>query len=348
MIRRPPAKDVSKVEFNCESVVDSFATKGYVVLNQFFSSKLTKLMTVECQALFSQHQSISHKYQGSTISSCILEPMNNTGRTNLQIYQTDTVNVNQQKYRKARISRSPVNSKDTSASEDILNRVVFSKALKTILQNILGDDVYLLNEQYIVKPPMHHSANETKYSQGGEKNTAFKWHRDYDSLKDVCKNSLYPYVSVWVALNDMTIRNGCLFILPKDVEEEFRSQNDSMNVYDVSLEALQGTKGANSRKYFVPLSLKEGDVCILSHDVWHCSPPNTTEAFRRAFMPQYSSAPIYYDDDIKVSDALLLRRKKRKRGDASALVTCNFTHGPADDAIKPEGKKKLVASAVKL
>ena len=65
-------------------------------------------------------------------------------------------------------------------------------------------------------------------------------------------------------------------------------------------------------------------------------------------MPQYSSAPIYYDDDIKVSDAFLLRRKKRKRGDSSAVVTCNFTHGPANGAIKLEGKKKLVASAVKL
>ena len=96
--------------------------------------------------------------------------------------------------------------------------------------------MYLLNEQYIIKPPLNDPINEAKNLQGGEKNTAFQWHRDYDSLKDICRNSLYPYVSVWVALGNMNLHNGCLFVLPKDVESEFRSQKNSMNVYDVSLE----------------------------------------------------------------------------------------------------------------
>ena len=132
MIRRRPTKAVSKVEFDCENIVDTFANKGYVVLNQFFSSKLTKLLAVECQALFSQRQKMSHK---TAVSSCILEPMNNTCETKLPTDQNNDVKVNQRKYSEARISRSPVHSKDINAVEDILNRVVFSESLKTVLKS---------------------------------------------------------------------------------------------------------------------------------------------------------------------------------------------------------------------
>ena len=86
----------------------------------------------------------------------------------LQTDQNNDVKVNQRKYRKARISRSPIHSEDINAIEDILSSVVFSESLKTVLKQILGDDVYLLNEQYIIKPPLNYPINETKNSQGVE------------------------------------------------------------------------------------------------------------------------------------------------------------------------------------
>ena len=76
------------------------------------------------------------------------------------------------------------------------------------------------NEQYILKPPCR---NKTMRN-GSDKTTAFQWHRDYDSVKDKCRNSLYPYVSVWIALNDMTLNNGCLFILTKHLERDFNRE----------------------------------------------------------------------------------------------------------------------------
>ena len=56
-------------------------------------------------------------------------------------------------------------------------------------------------------------------------------------------------------------------------------------------------------KYFKPILLNKGDVCILSNDVWHCSVPNTTNDFRIAYMPQYSSGIICYDDDAHDTSA---------------------------------------------
>ena len=132
---------------------------------------------------------------------------------------------------------------------------------------------------------------------------------------------MYPYVSVWIALNDMTLKNGCLFILPKYLEDEFKQKKNKLNIYNVTLNELLKSTPKNKNdddedgnlfdndnndfkdKYFKPILLNKGDVCILSNDVWHCSVPNTTNDFRIAYMPQYSSGIICYDDDAHDTSA---------------------------------------------
>uniref|UniRef100_A0A383VSD0 Uncharacterized protein n=1 Tax=Tetradesmus obliquus TaxID=3088 RepID=A0A383VSD0_TETOB len=70
--------------------------------------------------------------------------------------------------------------------------------LLQLLQAALGSTAVLLyNEQYIIKPP---------HSRG----SAFGWH--YDS--QWCDKQYSPYLSLWVALDDMTAENGCLVVLP--------------------------------------------------------------------------------------------------------------------------------------
>ena len=58
-------------------------------------------------------------------------------------------------------------------------------------------------EQYIIKPPHCNS------------DAAFQWH--FDSQYAVSTGravSHSPYLSLWVALDDMTASNGCLVVLP--------------------------------------------------------------------------------------------------------------------------------------
>lgn len=77
-----------------------------------------------------------------------------------------------------------------------------SKQLQRLLQDCLGSQTLLLyNEQYIIKPP--HS-----------KRSSFSWH--YDS-KDCCMEQgvrYSPYLSLWLAIDDMTADNGCLVVQP--------------------------------------------------------------------------------------------------------------------------------------
>jgi hypothetical protein len=70
-----------------------------------------------------------------------------------------------------------------------------------VLQAALGSTTVLLyNEQYIIKPPC---------SSG----SAFGWHYDSQQCSAQCDVQYSPYLSLWIALDDIA-ENGCLLILP--------------------------------------------------------------------------------------------------------------------------------------
>ena len=71
-----------------------------------------------------------------------------------------------------------------------------------------------------------------------------------------------PYISVWIALDDITAQNGAL-----------------------SLESL----GASLRS--TP-HLSAGSLILFRSNVWHYSAPNASQNTRRILYVQYSSKPI--------------------------------------------------------
>lgn len=74
--------------------------------------------------------------------------------------------------------------------------------LHSLLHAILGEHVYLYNDQYIFKP-------------AGSSESAFMWHRDSEGCSAEGGDCTYtPYISLWVALDDMTDDNGTLTVLP--------------------------------------------------------------------------------------------------------------------------------------
>lgn len=65
--------------------------------------------------------------------------------------------------------------------------------------------IYLFNEQYIVKPPK-------------TPNSWFAWHQDMQEQMTMMEFSsaqpLPKYVSVWIPLDDISEKNGPLWVLP--------------------------------------------------------------------------------------------------------------------------------------
>lgn len=166
--------------------------------------------------------------------------------------------------------------------------LLFNSHLTMLVQHVLGHGAVLFNDQYIVKP----CYNPTSTS------SAFSWHRDSDWCRHLEDVGYSPYISVWVALDDMTLDNGCLAIRPGS-HNNTHNNDDSNRVGEDTV--AEG--GVN----WVQLLVRAGTAVIMSDMVEHGSGPNTTKYSRRAWMPQFSKHPLVYKaENVPVSLAVPL------------------------------------------
>ena len=150
-----------------------------------------------------------------------------------------------------------------------LERFLFSDLMSEILQPVLGPDVYLFLELFIVKWP--------------RTGIPFAWHQDSGYL---IRQPHKPYVSLWCALDDMTEENGALSVLPFSRAE---SREVVEHQKDKKVNDLVGYRGSDPG---VVLSVPSGSIIVLSSLTFHCSGANITDKPRRAFLASYSPEPI--------------------------------------------------------
>lgn len=157
--------------------------------------------------------------------------------------------------------------KDSKAMQDL----IFSQQLEEITKKILGEDVFLFLEQFVVK--------------GADKRTRFSWHQDSGYLDFEHR----PYLSIWCPLDDVTEENGTVYLLPyKDAGVKDRIDHK----LDTDTNDKVGYFGDNPG---VPAVVKAGDVALFSSTCFHKSGPNLTDKPRRVLLLQYSAEPILKD-----------------------------------------------------
>ena len=80
---------------------------------------------------------------------------------------------------------------------------LFSELMQGVTQALLGDDVYLFHEQWVVKGP--------------EQGMKFAWHQDSGYVKFRDPGTQHaPYLTCWCALDDMSAANGTIYVLPHE------------------------------------------------------------------------------------------------------------------------------------
>ena len=77
-----------------------------------------------------------------------------------------------------------------------LREFLFSDTMAEICAATLGDDAYLFWEQYVIK--------------AGDPDTSFAWHQDSGYVHEDHE----PYLTCWIALDDVTEENGSVYLLP--------------------------------------------------------------------------------------------------------------------------------------
>lgn len=152
---------------------------------------------------------------------------------------------------------------------------VLSDLMADICRATVGDNAYLFFDQYVVK--------------GAEKGMKFSWHQDSGYVDAQHK----PYVSCWCALDDMTIENGTIYVLPydragtKDIVTHKREEGST---------DLVGYHGSDPGD---PCIVPAGSIVAFSSTLFHRSGFNTTPNWRRSYLVQYSPEVIMAKDGTK-------------------------------------------------
>lgn len=158
--------------------------------------------------------------------------------------------------------------KDSEPMQDL----IYGKEMEEITRKVLGEDVFLFLEQYVVK--------------AADKGMTFSWHQDsgYVDIKHE------PYLSIWCPLDDVTEENGTVYLLP------YKELGTDKRIEHTLQEGTNDKIGYFGDNPGVPAVLNAGDVALFSSTCFHRSGSNKTNKSRRVLLLQYSSEAILKED----------------------------------------------------
>ncbi|MDE0660344.1 MAG: phytanoyl-CoA dioxygenase family protein [Gammaproteobacteria bacterium] len=151
---------------------------------------------------------------------------------------------------------------------------VYGDLMRDITTALLGETVFLFNEQWVVK--------------GAEQGMKFAWHQDsgYVNFRDP-GNTHRPYLTCWCALDDMTRENGTISVMPHD---RVSSQATVFaHRHEPGSNDLVGYEGDDPG---VLVEMPAGSVAVFTSTSLHKSGANTTPRLRRAYLTQYTREPL--------------------------------------------------------
>lgn len=165
----------------------------------------------------------------------------------------------------------------------LIHQILSHKNIVNVLTNLLGPNVKCMQSMLFVKAP----------GKAGQ-----SWHQDeyYIPTRDC------SLIGAWIAIDDATIENGCLWIIPGSHKPSFirrRIVNNSPDYADVdTVDVSEYRKGD-----MVPVEVKSGSVVFFNGYTLHSSLKNrTVDFFRMALVNHYMRAEsmLPWDQDGKL------------------------------------------------
>lgn len=157
-----------------------------------------------------------------------------------------------------------------------LGDFLFSHLMAEVCRATLGDAVYLLWDQYVVKC----AGLEREYT----------WHQDGGCIAHEHR----PYMICWCALDDVTVESGTLHILPfsrAGVRHRVEHRRDEKTNQPV------GYFGDDPGVAVVALA---GSIAVYSSLSFHRSGPNISTNIRRSYLIQYTAEPLMNADGTRL------------------------------------------------
>lgn len=141
------------------------------------------------------------------------------------------------------------------------NLAINHQGIRDLVENIFSDHAVCDNVSYMAKPP--------------RVGAVVPWHQD---------NAYYfltpdDALTVWIALDDSTIKNGCLRIVPQSHKHGV-IEHGPTGVRGISY----GIKKVVDPKSEVAIELNRGDASLHHCNLFHSSHPNTSDRPRRGLV----------------------------------------------------------------
>lgn len=156
-----------------------------------------------------------------------------------------------------------------------LQEFLFEGTMVDVAASLIGPIVLFFLDLFVVKPP--------------EVGLPMAWHQDGGY---VMGHPHDPYVSLWVALDDMTADNGALWVLPRDrqpVPDGSDGRAPVPHGKDRSTNDLVGYDGPDPGEL---LEVPAGSIVAMASTTFHRTGENRSSRPRRAFLASYSPTPI--------------------------------------------------------
>jgi phytanoyl-CoA hydroxylase len=151
----------------------------------------------------------------------------------------------------------------------IFRQQLYDKNAAAIAAELIGcERVRVFHDHLIAKPP-----------QGG---STIPWHRDLANWPVAEPRA----VSCWLAMDDAPSQSGAMQFMPGGHKEEITQSIDFLN---------EAQDWGEREKDVVSVPVHAGDAIFHHCLSWHSSPPNRTDAWRRAYITIYLDAECTFD-----------------------------------------------------
>ncbi len=207
---------------------------------------------------------------------------------------------------------------DHQTDEEVLQQYLcihFPHKFSSLMRNNLGHPAMVEALRGMIGPDIKCMQSMLFIKSAGKPGQA--WHQDEDYIPTRDRS----LTGGWIALDDATIENGCLWVLPgshrRGVLYPQAQQSDAR--FDC---AEQSTGFPWSDDDAVPVQVKAGSIVFFNGYLLHRSLPNTTDGYRRVLVNHYMSASslLPWTDDLQTHDCFVDHNRTVAKADVRDIV----------------------------
>ncbi|XP_028170530.1 phytanoyl-CoA dioxygenase, peroxisomal-like [Ostrinia furnacalis] len=199
--------------------------------------------------------------------------------------------------KEAKKAEDYVNKLQDILYDDVFASYIEHPRLLNVVSQFIGDNVSAMHTMLINKPP------------------GTGRHPPHQDIYYFPFRPAHKIIAAWTAIDDVTIDNGCLYVLPGSHRGELHSHGypeKFMRLYHGIIE--EDTIAPENQR--VNLEMSPGDTVFFHPHLVHGSRPNVSKGFRKSISCHYASSDCHFIDvtgtvQEKIAEESIAEAKRR-------------------------------------